>query len=270
MRTVIVIPARYASSRFPGKPLAKVGGVSMLQRVWAIAKAVPGVDGVMIATDDERIREAASSFGAESLMTPNSCRTGTERAAACIPALKPRPDVIMNLQGDAVLTPPWVIAPLIKAMAEDETVAMATLATALDDARLAALRRHKKTNPASGTTVVLDKHGDALYFSKHILPFQRESSVTGPVYRHIGIYGYRTDTLKKLVNLAETPVERVEGLEQLRALYHGIPIRVASADYQGRTHWSIDSPDDLAAAERLIAEEGELLPAYDGGYRMEG
>jgi len=267
MKTLLVIPARYASSRFPGKPLAEIAGVSMLQRVWAIGRAVPGVDEVLIATDDARISEAVEAFGGRAVMTPEACRNGTERAAAVLETLAAKPEIVINLQGDAVLTPPWVIAPVVEEFHRDASVEMATPAVALDAEQEADLRAHKEKTPASGTTVVLNHNRDALYFSKSILPFKRKPDPTLPIYRHIGLYGYRAETLERLIELPETPLERVEGLEQLRALYHGIAIRVAPVDYHGRTHWSVDSPDDLAAAEQLIAREGELLPTYDGTYR---
>ncbi|PIW26311.1 MAG: 3-deoxy-manno-octulosonate cytidylyltransferase [Rhodospirillales bacterium CG15_BIG_FIL_POST_REV_8_21_14_020_66_15] len=260
-KTVVVIPARWGSTRFPGKPLASVAGVPMVQRVWALARAAEGVDGVYIATDDQRIADAARDFDAYVVMTPEDCRNGTERAHAAAAQMAETPDIVINLQGDAVLTPPWVIGAVAGAFA-DPAVRIATPAMALDDAQLAALEAHKTDNPASGTTVVLDCNFNALYFSKAIIPFRRRPGA--PVYRHVGIYGYRRETLAGLVKLPEGVLERTEGLEQLRALENGIPIRVIPVDYRGRTHWSVDSPDDLTAAEDLIAREGELLTAYDG------
>ena len=262
MTAAVIIPARYASTRFPGKPLAPVAGVPMVQRVWAIARAAAGVSRAIVATDDVRILEAVQAFGGEAVMTPPECRNGTERAQAAVAELADRPDVVINLQGDAVLTPPWVISALVAAFDGAPEVVLATPAVALDDAQLAALLAHKQESPASGTTVTFDAQGDALYFSKAVIPFRRKPEA--PVYRHIGIYGYRRDTLDRLVALPEGVLERTEGLEQLRALEHGIKIRVVPVDYRGRTHWSIDSPADLQAAEDLIAREGELLTAYDG------
>lgn len=262
MTAAVIIPARYGSSRFPGKPLAPVAGVPMVQRVWAIARAAAGVGRAVVATDDPRIRDAVQAFGGEAVMTPPECRNGTERAQAAVLNLADAPDVIINLQGDAVLTPPWVIAAVAGAFDKAPDVAMATPAVALDDDQLAALLAHKKDHPASGTTVTFDAKGDALYFSKAVIPFRRQAGA--PVYRHVGIYGYRRDTLARLTALPEGVLERTEGLEQLRALENGIKIRVVSVDYRGRTHWSIDSPADLKAAEDLIAREGELLSAYDG------
>ncbi len=257
----VIIPARYGSTRFPGKPLATVAGLPMIQRVWAIARAADHVGRAVVATDDARIADAVDTFGGDVVMTPETCRNGTERVQAAVTAMDDPPDIALNLQGDAVLTPPWVIGALAGAFA-DPAVAMATPAVALDSAQLAALIAHKRDNPASGTTVTFDQAGDALYFSKSVIPFQRKAGVA--VHRHIGIYGYRRDTLARLTALPEGRLENTEGLEQLRALENRIAIRVVPVDYRGRSHWSVDSPDDLAQAERLIEAEGELLTAYDG------
>lgn len=269
MSATVVIPARWGSTRFPGKPLAAVAGLAMIQRVWAIARAADGVGRVVVATDDGRIAEAVAGFGGEAVMTPESCRNGTERVRAALRALDDPPAVAINLQGDAVLTPPWVIGAVAAAFA-DPAVGMATPAVRLDDDQLAAFEAHKRDNPASGTTVTVDVAGDALYFSKRVIPFRRSAERAAPVLRHIGIYGYRAGTLDRLVALPESALERSEGLEQLRALENRIAIRVVPVDYRGRTHWSIDSPDDVVAAEAVIAREGELLTAYDGAGRVAG
>ena len=261
MRTAVIIPARWGSTRLPGKPLAAVAGVPMVQRIWAIARAAEGVTEVLVATADQRIADAVVTFGGTAVMTPAECRNGTERAHAAVSAMDDPPDVVINLQGDAVLTPPWIIGAVAAAF-RDDAVDMATPAVALDDGQLAALVAHKKDHPASGTTVTFDAAGDALYFSKAVIPFRRKPEAS--VYRHIGIYGYRRDTLARLVALPEGVLERTEGLEQLRALENGIKIRVVPVEYRGRTHWSVDSPADIVEAERLIAAEGELLTAYDG------
>jgi len=265
MRTAVIIPARWGSTRLPGKPLAAVAGVPMVQRLWAIARAAEAVSDVLVATDDGRIADAVAAFGGTAVMTPVECRNGTERAHAAVSSMDNPPEVVINLQGDAVLTPPWIIGAVAGAF-DDDAVAMATPAVALDDSQLAALTAHKRDHPASGTTVTFDTAGDALYFSKSIIPFRRKPGA--PVYRHIGIYGYRRDTLARLIALPEGTLERTEGLEQLRALENGIRIRVVPVDYRGRTHWSVDSPADLTKAEHLIKAEGELLTAYDGRGRV--
>jgi 3-deoxy-manno-octulosonate cytidylyltransferase (CMP-KDO synthetase) len=265
---LVVIPARYASSRFPGKPLAKVAGVAMIQRVWAIARAAEGVSRVAVATDDARIADAVRAFGGEVVMTPESCRNGTERTHAAVEALGVRDMAIVNLQGDAVLTPPWVVSALARTMATDAAVRIGTLATRMSPDAFAALRRQKEGGQAGGTTVTFDRNGDALYFSKSLIPFVKKPGGELPIFRHIGIYAFRPETLAEYVTLPMGPFEKAEELEQLRALENGIRMRVVLCDYRGRTHWSIDSPGDLVEAEAILAREGELLPTYDGSARV--
>jgi 3-deoxy-manno-octulosonate cytidylyltransferase (CMP-KDO synthetase) len=262
MSLLVVIPARYGSSRFPGKPLAHVSGVPMVQRLWAIARAgAPGAR-VVVATDDHRIADAVAQFGGEPVMTSPECRNGTERAAAVLEQAGEDVEFLINLQGDAVLTPPKVVAAIADAAA-DVSIQMATPATIMEPAALVSLREAKARGEVGGTTVVCAVNGDALYFSKTIIPYIRDG-VDVPVYRHIGLYGYRPEVLRRLVALEPGPLERAEQLEQLRALENNIPIRVVPVAYEGRTHWGIDTQQDLARCERLIEAEGELLSAYDG------
>lgn len=261
MDIAIVIPARYGSKRFPGKPMAPIRGVTLLHRVWLIARAVTGVSQVFVATDDDRVAEHARNFGAEVIMTSPECENGTVRVHQAMRSLAKPPDAVINFQGDAVLTPPWVLQGLVDAFQADPTAQLATPAVHLSWDELAELRKSKETTPFSGTVVVFDRSLNALYFSKTIIPSLR--SVGGdkpPVYRHIGLYGYRMGTLDQLAALAPTPLEQAEGLEQLRALENGIPIRVVLTDYRGRTHWSVDSPEDATMVETLIARDGELVP----------
>lgn len=267
MNIVAIIPARYASTRFPGKPLAMLNGVSMLQRVWACARAVPGLDDVYIATDDDRIAASACAFGAGVLMTAENIANGTLRVLAAAAQLEKQPTHVINVQGDAVLTPPWVIAALADAQRNQPDVEIFTPATRFSKESLRHFMEQKVLSPASGTTVTFDHNQRALYFSKSVIPYVRESIEAPPVYRHIGMYAYRLDALQRYVKLPEGQFERAEKLEQLRALENGMSIKVVEVDYRGRTHWSIDSPEDLSAAEKLIAREGELLPVYDGSYR---
>jgi 3-deoxy-manno-octulosonate cytidylyltransferase (CMP-KDO synthetase) len=262
-----VIPARYGSTRFPGKPLALVKGISLLRRVWALAKAAPGIDQVLIATDDERVLAAARSFGAESVMTSPNLPNGTVRALAAVERASPLPTHVVNVQGDAILTPPWVIGSLARALRDDPEAAIVTPAVRMTRASYGQLLQAKKESPSSGTTVVFDHRRNALYFSKRVIPFLRDPSEEPPVHRHIGLYGYRLDALRRYVALPEGPLEKAEQLEQLRALENGLPVRVVLTDYRGRTHWSIDNPQDIVAAEKLIAAEGELLASYDGSLR---
>ena len=260
MAATVVIPARYGSSRFPGKPMALVAGRSLLHRTYAIAKAVDNVAGVYVATDDERIAKHAQGFGAAVLMTSSQCRTGTDRVFEAAKMLDLRPDAVINLQGDAVLTPPWVVQAMVDAFHAQANLALVTPAVRLSLAQWAELKEMKARAPSSGTLVTFDRQGDALYFSKAIIPFLRDPGQDPPpLYRHIGIYGYAFDTLVRLSGLDETPLEKAEQLEQLRALENRIPIRVVLVDYRGRTHWSVDVPADIGKVEEIIAREGELV-----------
>ena len=166
-----------------------------------------------------------------------------------------------------MLTPPWVVQALLRCLADDAGVQMATPAVRLDGEGLERLRAQKSGGQAGGTSVVFNSKQDALYFSKAIIPFARDPQ-RATVHRHIGMYAYRPSVLARLVETPAGPLEKQEQLEQLRALENGIPIRVVLVDYQGRSHWSIDSANDLLVAERLIKSEGELLPVYDGSFRF--
>ncbi len=259
MRAAVVIPARYGSTRFPGKPLASVAGRSLIRRVHELAAAAQGVDHVAVATDDERIAEHVRGFGGHAVMTPSGCRNGTERVHAALGSLPVRPDAVVNLQGDAVLTPPWVIEAVVAEMQRSPEAPIVTPAARLDADSLALLREAKASGEVGGTTVVFNQAGDALYFSKAVLPYVRDARGGAATFRHIGLYGYRTEALERFVSLPPSPLELTEGLEQLRALDHGMRVRVVEVDYRGRRHLAIDSPEDLVRVERLLAEDGELV-----------
>jgi len=265
MQSVIIIPARYGSTRFPGKPLAQILGRSLLERTWLIAKAVLGIDQVYVATDDERIVSHTKEFGGEAIMTP-PCENGTERALAALKAAKLKPDVVINLQGDAVLTPPTVIQPILDILQADATIDIATPATRMRMEAYEELCKQKQAGNAGGTLVTFDKNGRALYFSKSPIPYIRKidqflkrPASEFPVFRHIGLYGYRYSALERYVGLPASPLELSEGLEQLRALENGMYMRVVEVNYGNRTHWSVDSPDDAKLVEQIILKEGELV-----------
>ncbi len=263
----LVIPARYGSTRFPGKPLAPVAGVPLLQRVWALGTSVAGREGVAVTTDDERIADFCRRLGTVCIMTSPAITNGTERVHAALQKMPADVDGVINLQGDAVLTPPWVIRAVMQAMEDDPETGIFTPAVRMDAAGVEALRRAKAAGEAGGTTVVFDHHHNALYFSKNVIPYVREGVPETPVFRHIGLYGYRRAALEKLVATEEGPLEKAEKLEQLRALENGMRIRVVEVDYRGRSHTGIDSESDRLRAEKYIAGEGELLPTYDGSYK---
>jgi 3-deoxy-manno-octulosonate cytidylyltransferase (CMP-KDO synthetase) len=260
MDIAIVIPARYGSRRFPGKPLATIGGRSLLSRTWSIAKAVGGVSAIYVATEDERIADHARTIGAAAIITSEDCENGTERVREAIGTLPKPPEAVINLQGDAVLTPPWVLQSLVDALEADPATRLVTPAMRCSRRQLEEIAESKKQNPTSGTLVTFDKRFNALYFSKAIIPYVRSKDLDPPpVYRHIGIYGYRLDALEELASLEPTALEVAEQLEQLRALENGIPIRIVEVDYRGRTHWSVDVPEDVAIVEELIERQGELV-----------
>ncbi len=270
MRTLIVIPARYASTRLPGKPLAMIAGQTMLQRVVRIAKTAANGNRdieVVVATDDQRIADHARELDVPFVMTPASCRTGTDRAQEATAQMEVQPDFVLNLQGDAPLTPPDFLKAMIEAYASDPTD-MVTPVTNLSWTELDKLRESKKTTPFSGTTAVFDeKTGAAFWFSKNIIPALRkekelrEKSALSPIWRHIGLYGYRREMLEEFGKLPEGTFEALEGLEQLRVLENGYKIKCVPVDYAGRASMSgVDSPEDVTRAEALIAKHGELLP----------
>ncbi len=259
-KSLIVIPARMASSRFPNKPFALINGMAMIERVWRIAKAVPDADEVIIATDDESLKRFAEGFGANVMMTSSSCLTGTDRVAEVSRALDHQFQIFFSFQGDAVLTPPWVVDALLKTMKNDSSIQIATPAVQLCGQALTDFIASKQGGSSSGTTVVFDKTGKALYFSKALIPYNRqEHHQDRVIYRHIGLYAYRAKTLQALSLLPEGVLERSEKLEPLRALENGIPIQIVQVDYKGRTHGSVDRPEDITFVEKVIALEGELL-----------
>ena len=184
MSVLAVIPARYGSTRFPGKPLAEIAGQMMIERVWRLSAAAEGVDRVVVATDDERILKAVEGFGGEAVMTDENCRNGTERALDALKRLDSDAEIIINVQGDAPLIPPWVIGGVAEALRGDTTLPMATPAVPLPPETEARMRVDKANGSASGTTVVFGKDMNALYFSKNVIPFRRKPE-TGAPTRHV-------------------------------------------------------------------------------------
>ena len=269
MRAILIIPARYGSTRLPGKPLTRISGRTMLSRVCGIARAAARDNGdvdIVVATDDARIGAHCEEIGAPWVMTPASCPSGTDRALAALRKLPQAYDVAINLQGDAPLTPPDFIAVMLQAFEDDPTIEVVTPAARLSWPELDQLRTHKRDTPFSGTCVVVDPNGNARWFSKQIIPAMRNEEALrrqgglSPVRRHIGLYGYTRKMLETYVTLPAGHYEQLEGLEQLRVLEHGYGIRVVQVDYRGRAAMSgVDSPEDIARAEALIARHGELL-----------
>lgn len=269
MKSMIVIPARYQSTRLPGKPLAKINGQTMLARVVKISTTAAAAHdnvSVVVATDDERILNHCIELGVPSLLTAPEIPTGTDRVAEAVRISGENPDFILNMQGDSPLTPPDFLSKMIDEF-QKEPCDVITSVTQLSWSELDKLRQSKLTTPFSGTTAVFNQEtGRAYWFSKQIIPTlrkeheMREQNNKSPIYRHIGIYGYSRAMLDKYSSLHESRYEKMEGLEQLRLLERGYHIRCVPVDFQGRANMSgVDSSEDLARAETLIKQHGELL-----------
>jgi 3-deoxy-manno-octulosonate cytidylyltransferase (CMP-KDO synthetase) len=271
MRSVIIIPARYASTRLPAKPLVSIKGQTLLQRVVALSQAA--IDGVpqtavYVATDDVRIETHCQEIGIPCLMTPSDLPTGTDRVAYAAAKLREKPDFILNMQGDAALTPPDFLRALIQAY-QASPCDVITPVTKLSWQELDIVRQNKLTTPFSGTTATFDlKTGKAFWFSKNIIPAIRNEAALraeggkSPVHRHIGLYGFSYPTLMQYAKLPEGYYERLDGIEVLRLIEQGYHVRCVPVDYKGRANMSgIDSPEDVKRAEALIEKHGELLEA---------
>jgi 3-deoxy-manno-octulosonate cytidylyltransferase (CMP-KDO synthetase) len=261
MTAVIIIPARYASTRYPAKPLVNVAGKSMIQRVWEIGSRVKNADAVYVSTDDDRIADHARSFGAEVIMTSDLCENGTARVAEAVATLPEQPDIAVNLQGDAPLTPPWFVEDLISAMEQDTTCQMATPGLKLTPAMYRLFKEDRKNDRIGGTTLVFDKQKNALFFSKEVIPYLPPEALGWaevPAYHHVGLYAYRPALLKKYTTWKAGPLEQVEKLEQLRVLEHGEKIKIVVVEDRGRSFWEINNPEDVPRVEKIIQDEGEL------------
>jgi len=240
MSHIAVIPARYASVRFPGKALAVVGGRPLVQHVWERARLLTTVERVLVATDDDRIAAAVRGFGGTVVMTRPDHPSGTDRVAEAMRGQAA--ELVVNLQGDEPVFDVKAVDELVRLMASDPTIEMGTLAHPIQsDAEFA-----DATGP---NKVVLDQAGFALYFSRSPIPYRRQPGLVTPL-RHIGIYVFRTPFLQRFAALPPTPLERTETLEQLRALEHGVRIRVLVTPHASL---GVDTPADL---ERLAAHLG--------------
>ncbi|MGX9352511.1 3-deoxy-manno-octulosonate cytidylyltransferase [Shimia sp. W99] len=264
MSALIVIPARYESSRYPGKPLAELKGVtgvskSLVQRSWEAACAVKGVDRVVVATDDDRIRDAAEAFGAEVVMTSSECQNGTERCAEAFDNLGGGFDIVVNLQGDAPLTPAWFVEDLVKGLRNDPMAEVATPVLRCDGRALNGFLEDRKAGRVGGTTAVFTKDHHALYFSKEVVPFTSQTFADEdetPVFHHVGVYAYRPAALGAYPRWDAGPLERLEGLEQLRFMEHGRQVLCVEVDARGRQFWELNNPEDVPKIEAMMAEMG--------------
>jgi 3-deoxy-manno-octulosonate cytidylyltransferase (CMP-KDO synthetase) len=263
MKTAILIPARYQSSRYPGKPLVELKGAAgtskpLIQRSYEAAQRVSGVEAVHVVTDDERIAQAARAFGASVIMTSPECRNGTERCAEALVQLGDV-DLVVNLQGDALLTPPGFVEALVARMREDSDALVATPAMRLRPAELRALQAEEAAGRVGGTSVVTDASGYALYFSKRLIPYVPAgplSAEMSPVRLHVGVYAYRPEALDRYVSTPVSELETLEGLEQLRFLVAGVPVAVVEVQTPPFALRELNNPEDVAPIEQALVEAG--------------
>lgn len=248
MKVLAVIPARYASTRFPGKPLALLGGKPIIQWVWECVSQMPTLDDAIVATDDERILKAVQQFGGKAMMTSSLHRSGTDRCGEVLHNLENNGcqyDVVINLQGDEPFTQQSQLNSLI-ACFNDSRTQIATLKTSIST--------FGELSSPNNVKVVCGEKGQALYFSRQPIPFLRgvepaEWLSRQPYYKHVGIYAFRAETLKEIVQLEPSPLEKSESLEQLRWLENGYTIQVRPT---AQANIGIDTPEDLAAAEQYL------------------
>lgn len=264
MSVLIVIPARYASTRYPGKPLVALKGAggqarSLIERSWRAACEVTGVDRVVVATDDDRIREAAEAFGAEVVMTSSDCVNGTERCAEAHAVLGGGYDIVVNLQGDAPLTPHWFVEGLVEGLRAAPEAEIATPVLRCDGAALNGLLNDRKAGRVGGTTAVFNRDRHAMYFSKEVVPFTSDTYADGdrtPVFHHVGVYAYRPDALAQYSGWPTGPLEQLEGLEQLRFMENGRAVLCVEVAARDRQFWELNNPEDVPRIEQMMADMG--------------
>ncbi|MCZ0961273.1 3-deoxy-manno-octulosonate cytidylyltransferase [Paracoccus benzoatiresistens] len=261
MSVLIVIPARHASTRYPGKPLVDLRGASgqarsLIRRSWDAAMSVSGVDRVVVATDDGRIRDHAQGFGAEVVMTSTTCRNGTERCAEAVANLGLSPEIVVNLQGDAPLTPAWFVEDLVAGLRADPASDVATPVLRCTGRMRADLIADRHAGRVGGTTAVFGHDRQGLYFSKEVIPFASGdfgSDDPSPVFHHVGVYAYRPAALAEYATWDEGTLERLEGLEQLRFLERGRRILCVEVESRGRQFWELNNPEDVSRLEVMMA-----------------
>lgn len=255
----IIIPARFASSRFPGKPLARLKGAggaerSLIEWTWRAARAVPGAGTIIVATDDRRIVDEVERFGGAALMTPPECANGTERCAAAIDRLREVPAIIVNFQGDAPLTPPAIVAAVIARMQRELSLAVATPVIPCRGDTLRHLLADHAAGRVGGTTVVSDRHQRALYFSKSVIPHVAAGAEVAAnlIHLHLGIYAYRADALAAYVAADPSALEIAEGLEQLRFLDLGVGVGTVACEPPDGSMIELNNPTDAPLIEHEL------------------
>lgn len=243
MKKIAILPARYGSSRFPGKPLADINGKPMIEHVYQRVHNIKELDDVYVATDDVRIYDVVENFGGKAIMTSNKHTCGTDRLAECAEILKlDDDDVVLNIQGDEPLIKEKMIYELI-ALFDDSTVYMGTLKKKI-------VKEDELSNP-NVVKVITDVKNDAIYFSRYCIPFEREKNGVS-YYKHIGMYGYKKWFLLKFSNMSKMPLEKAESLEQLRVIENGYKIRVGETMYQTI---GVDTPEQLNEVKKMLLEE---------------
>lgn len=242
MKKYAFIPARYDSSRFPGKPLALIAGKPMIQRVYERAVACPQLSDVYVATDDERIFACVRDFGGKAVMTEKSHRSGTDRIAqAALVTGLAQEDIIVNIQGDQPIFDPAIVPQLVEPLEQDRGISMTTLKHRISDEDSVQNPNHVK--------VVTDRKGFALYFSRHAIPYLRDSRAAVERFKHLGFYGFRMEFLLEFTRLSDGVLESAERLEQLRVLEHGFKIKVVETSYDSV---EVDVPEDISRVEALL------------------
>lgn len=260
----IIIPARFASTRYPGKPLVNLRGAngrpkSLIRRSWECASSVPGCTGVWVATDDERIAAEVKGFGGKVVFTSEDCANGTERCADAISRMDDVPELIVNVQGDAPLSPSWVVNQLVDRLRSDEAAVMATPAVRCSPSLFEHLRADEAAGRVGGTTVVFTRQSRALYFSKRLIPYLPPSYAGGgglPIHLHLGMYAYRTAALQAYGDATPSELENLEGLEQLRFLDLGLPVSVVQIEQLNWDSIELNNPSDVPQIERVLADRG--------------
>ena len=261
MKAVIIIPARYGSTRYPGKPLATLrtreGKKSLIQLSWEAANKVSGISEIYIATDDKRIEEHAVAFGAKVIQTSSKCKNGTERCAEAVNNARLEAEIIVNFQGDAPLTPSWFVEEIIAGLKADKSTDMATPVLRLDRKSYNLFFEDRKSDRVGGTTVVFDKDMYALYFSKELIPFFEISKIEQdkpiPCYHHVGVYAYRKNILREYLSWPESNLEKLEGLEQLRFLSENKKVKCVEVSSRGNVFWELNNPEDVQRIEKVIS-----------------
>jgi 3-deoxy-manno-octulosonate cytidylyltransferase (CMP-KDO synthetase) len=256
---VAIIPARFGSTRLPGKPLSPINGKPMVQHVWERAREARSVDRVLVATDDERIAAVVRAFGGEAVLTSSTHATGTDRLAEAAAAASDA-EIVVNVQGDEPMLDPAFIDGMLAPLRAEPDVSMATVSLPLTDV--------EEMLSSAVVKVVTDGKGDALYFSRSPIPFVRDAgdlqasaaqaAGRGLARKHVGLYAYRRDTLLWLAALPPCALEQAESLEQLRAMHHGMKIRVVAME--GRSGMAVDTPQDLERVRAMMAGGGSPLP----------